>query len=133
MLLVGQLLYRGGMSNHSEAVTYRSDSDPPDGRYREKKVVVLKHGPRAYKTATIFGFGPTNQAGISSRSLTLRTYRRQSHGPGWDFDDPTEKWSCEGAQIAALQALLNDEFSQDGRYQLAITESPVAAVIEQIE
>ncbi|HLL68794.1 MAG TPA: Shedu anti-phage system protein SduA domain-containing protein [Micromonosporaceae bacterium] len=116
------------MSDHGDTVRYSSRSRHPAGRYRKLQEVVLKSGPRRHTTAAVFVIG-SHHGTAARRSLVVRSCRRHPDGAGWDCERPVTRWSCDRAEIRALQTLLNDQFPPDARFLAAPTE----VVLEQIE
>jgi hypothetical protein len=79
---------------------------------RRSEEAVLRKGPRAYKIALLRYFGPPETDEIKKRELRCRTYQRLTMpGGGYDFDEPSQEWFCEGSEIDGLRAFLNADLA----------------------
>ena len=112
-------------------VWLNSQHDSTPGLMRTEKVVI-KNGPRVYKAASLRWFGDKETGDVSREDLVVASYRRSHDGPGYDFTRPEAQWSCEDSEIGRLQAILNREFPETGRYQLVGEASSVADVVSAL-
>lgn len=82
--------------------------------------VQVKRGPRAWKTAQLFRYGNEETGEVSSEKLTVKSWTRESTSDGYRFEEqPRYTWTCEGAEIEALLALLTTELPHDGTFFFA--------------
>ncbi len=86
----------------------------------------LKVGPRVLKRAILSGFGPRDDDKIGNESLMMAKYKRRTLRDEFDFNRPEECIKLEGEEITRLQALLNREFPETGRYSLARADADSA-------
>lgn len=93
----------------------------------------IKLGPRVYKSASLSTYGDESTGEARHQQLTVASYRREEHGPGFEFTNPKSKWYCEGEEITRLKDLLNRNFPETGQYVPAGGGSPVSTVIEELE
>jgi hypothetical protein len=79
--------------------------------------VVVKNGPRAYKVAVLRSFDDPATGELKHREFRVQAYRRKKSGTGYDFDKTEATWYCEDAEIARVQALLNEQLPTTGVYR----------------
>jgi hypothetical protein len=91
---------------------------------------VLKTGRQVAKTVTYSSFGDTTTGEVKKRELSFRTVPRNPLGPGYDFDNPSARWSCENNEVDRLLAFLGEEVKGTGRYRLVDTNSSQIALME---
>ena len=94
------------------------------------QTVVLKRGPRAYKTASLLTFGSAGN--ITKRELRVQTWNL-ARGTGYDFVESRNAWHCEDAEVTDLAAFVAGELSEAGMYRRIDGDSPVAALVTGIE
>lgn len=94
--------------------------------------VVVKNGPRAYKTASLLYWGNEATGAVRKTELRVQQWDARVDGPGYAFDATPKKWSCEDDEIKAVQALLNRTFPESGRYQLIGQGADVSSVVAEI-
>ena len=109
----------------------RTEFDEPSLMHCE--TVVVKHGPRAYKTASLLTYGDTSTGRISSRTFRFQTWRAHQYEGGYDFSRAENTWSCDDNEMGIVQAFLNGEFAEPGEYLLVPTRSGPAALIQQLD
>jgi Shedu protein SduA, C-terminal len=97
------------------------------------QTVVVKKGPQAYKTATLWTFGNPETAEIKKTELRLQSWNAKTNGPGFDFEERPNTWCCEESEIGALAAFLTGELDVPGVYHRIGADSPLAAVVESVQ
>lgn len=90
----------------------------------------LKTGRDVCKTATLAKFGNRETGEIRKQQLTVTTAPAFRTSPGYDFDNPSVRWSCEDEEIHRLVAFLTSEVEQTGRYRLIDAQSPASLLDE---
>lgn len=122
-----------GSEGDSESfqVWHNDQYDSTPGLMRTEKVVI-KNGPRVYKAASLRWFGNEETGSVSKQDLVVASYKRKQDGRGYDFTRPEAQWSCEDSEIGRLQALLNQEFPEAGRYRLVSSPSSVADMVSEL-
>lgn len=80
--------------------------------------VVVKAGPRAYKSAALLNFGDKASGVVRKRELRVQTWRVRSNGPGFDFERAEHTWHCEDEEIDRLAVLLSGTLDSSGEYSL---------------
>ncbi len=82
--------------------------------------VQVKRGPRAWKTASLFRYGDDDTGEITNEKLTVKTWIRKSDNDSYNFEEqPKHTWTCEGAEIEAVLALITAELPHDGTFYFA--------------
>lgn len=93
--------------------------------------VVLKRGPRAWKTAAVICIGDKTTGEIKKVTFSVQTWEKSASG-SFGFERKSDhRWSCEDEEIAHLQALLNANLPRDGKF-LVVDEESSAALIERL-
>lgn len=103
--------------------------------YKVFSTVVVHHGPKAYKTATLVTSPDAATGEIRRWKLLVRTWKRlpAGQGGGYDFDRTDYHWHCDGEEeIEAVRLLLNDAFDKAGKYSLLFAASPEAHLLRRI-
>jgi hypothetical protein len=93
--------------------------------------VVVKAGPRAWKTAALLTFGDKDTGAISRRILRIQTWKRGPEGYGFEGGRSEYRWSCEDHEINRLSALLTTQLPAAGTYTL-IPEASTSATIARL-
>jgi hypothetical protein len=114
-LVSANIIYREVVSNPSDAIRYVKRDGHEGVQYTQLQQVDIYKSRQTYKSASIRAYGSNR----SKLWLTLQTVERVPGGGGWNFDEPEQKWSCAADQIPILQAFLNEQFPESGRYTLA--------------
>ncbi|WP_223198926.1 Shedu anti-phage system protein SduA domain-containing protein [Solihabitans fulvus] len=116
------------------ALELRITSGPlPTGCF-DIQTVVVKKGPQAYKTATLWLFGNQTTGEIKRRELRVQSWAVKSDGPGFAFDEkPENTWYCEQNEVAAFAAFLNGQLEEAGVYHRISNDSPLASVVEKVQ
>lgn len=112
-------------------VRIKSEHRNPNVVFSE--VVAVKNGPRAYKSAAILTIGDPDTGEVKKRQFVVQTFNRSTSGPGYNFQRADSRWYCEDQEILAVQDLLNGQFPQSGRYQLARQETDVQEFVAHID
>lgn len=93
--------------------------------------VVVKAGPRAWKTAALLTFGDKSTGEVKRRTFVVQTWERSTHG-SYQFEKRAEyRWFCEDEEINAVQALLNENLPSDGRF-VVVEENSTAALLGRL-
>ncbi len=106
----------------------RQDYDAPG--LMEVQSVVVKPGPKAWKTAAVLTFGDKGTGVVSNRTLRVQTWKRGAGGFGFEYK-PDLRWSCEDGEIKRLAALLTTRLPAAGSYTV-IDETSAAASIARL-
>jgi hypothetical protein len=108
--------------------SFRSHVEPPrtGTAFKGQVTVDLKDGPHVLKRAHLTGYGPPDEDRVGKESLVLRKYKRRLLSDEFDFSHPEECVKLEGDEITRLQALLNREFPETGRYAAARADADSA-------
>jgi hypothetical protein len=93
--------------------------------------VIVKGGPRTYKTATLLYIGEKKTGEIKTIKLMLKSYGKHPDGK-YDFENPDYNWYCEGDEIHSVQALLNTEFPDAGTFQLVAQDSGLNRIAQLV-
>jgi hypothetical protein len=96
------------------------------------ETVVVKEGPRAYKSASILTFGDDSTSEVSKRELRAQTWHR-AEGGGYDFEKADNAWHCEDDEIERLTALLLGLARESGNYSLIAADSPLIGMAMLLE
>lgn len=101
----------------------------------EVKTVVVHPGPKAWKTVSLLRFVDPRTGELRGPELRAQTWNaipgdeEQSYG----FKKSDYRWHCEGEEeIEAVRLLLNDEFPEQGRYQLVKRGSEFVRLAEEL-
>lgn len=97
------------------------------------QTVVVRRGPRAYKTASLLTFGDKETGEVKNRALQVRTWMAKKVGSGFDFSEPEQKWYCEGEEVAGLAAFLNGQLTEPGVYHRINGDEPIATLIQRVQ
>jgi hypothetical protein len=93
----------------------------------EVQSVVVKCGPKAWKTAAVLTFGDKSTGVVRNRTLRVQTWKRGVAGFGFEYK-PDFRWSCDDDEIKRLAALLTTELPAPGTYTLVDEASAAAAI-----
>jgi hypothetical protein len=96
------------------------------------ETVVVKQGPRAYKTVSLLTFGDPETGRISKRTFRVQTWQAHPLEPGYDFTRKPNSWSCDNDEIAAIQGFLNQEFAEPGEYLFFKSNGAIAALLAHV-
>ncbi len=83
------------------------------------QTVVIKRGPKTYKTASVLQFKNPETGKISHRQLVFNDYPfRVGAGFGWGVEDRLAHWRCENDEIEQVAAFLAsyDQARKPGDY-----------------
>jgi hypothetical protein len=117
----------------SKALELRIRSGPlPQGCLRLETVVVKK-GPQAYKTVTLWFFGDVNTGEVKRQQLSVQSWNAKENGGGFDFAEKSNSWSCENDEIDAVLAFLSGQLDEPGLYRRIGTGNPLATVIQKVQ
>ena len=101
------------------------------GRNTDIETCVVKKGPQVYKTAELLTF--SNDTGdVRKRELRMQSWRKGPSG-SYNFDQTDNRWHCEGLEIDALRAFLDDKFRTAGKYKIVRSGSDFAALLDQVQ
>lgn len=92
------------------------------------KDVVVKSGPRAWKTAAVLCIGDKTTGEVKKLSFVVQTWEKKAIG-GYAFEKKADyRWSCEDDEMSRIQALLNENLPHTGRFRMVEEESSAALV-----
>lgn len=109
----------------------RLERDLAPANLIQSKSAVIKRGPQAWKTAQVADYGVKDTGEVKTTTLVLKSFARKKVGVGYAFEDKPQRWSCDGAEIAALREFLLQELPGEGRYTV-VREDSIGAVVERL-
>jgi Domain of unknown function (DUF4263) len=97
--------------------------------------VVVRPGPRAWKTASLLTFPNPETGEVRKHQLRTQTWNLDSRqqGDGYDFTQSDFHWHCENHEIEAVRAFLNNQLSEPGKYRIIQRESDIGELLERVE
>jgi hypothetical protein len=101
----------------------------------EVKTVVVHPGPKAWKTVSLLRFVDPKTGELRGPELRAQTWKAVpgEQGQSYGFNKSDYRWHCEGEEeIEAVRLLLNDEFPEQGRYQLVRKGSEFERLAEEL-
>lgn len=111
---------------------YRVATDFAEPGLLGTETVVVKKGPKAYKTVSLLTFGDPETGRISTRTFRAQTWNAHPLEPGYDFTRTANSWSCNDDEIAAIQGFLNQEFAEPGDYSYFRADDASKTLLAQI-
>lgn len=111
---------------------YRAHAEFHEPGLINTETVVVKHGPRAYKTVSLLTYGDPETGRVSSRTFRVQTWNAHQFEGGYDFSRAANSWSCNDDEMAVIQAFLNEEFAEPGEYLLLRADSGPAEVLQHL-
>jgi Shedu protein SduA, C-terminal len=115
-----------------QRLKYRVEAEFDEPGLIHCETAVVKHGPRAYKTASLMTYGDPETGRVSSRTFRVQTWNAHQYAAGYDFTRAANSWSCSDDETAVIQVFLNNEFAGPGEYLLMRADSGPAALIRQL-
>jgi Domain of unknown function (DUF4263) len=101
----------------------------------EVKTVVVHPGPKAWKTVSLLRFVDKKTGEFRGPELRAQTWNKvpSDDEQPYGFQKSDYRWHCEGEEeIEAVRLLLNDEFPEQGRYQLVKKGSKFGRLAEEL-
>lgn len=111
---------------------YRVATEFSEPRLLSIETVVVKQGPRAYKTVSLLTFGDPETRRISTRTFRAQTWHAHPLERGYDFTRTANSWSCDDDEIAAVQGFLNQEFTEPGGYLFLKSDEATSALLAHL-
>ncbi|MDP8929794.1 MAG: DUF4263 domain-containing protein [Actinomycetota bacterium] len=111
---------------------YRVGTDFAEPGMLSAETVVVKHGPKAYKTVSLLTFGDPETGRVSTRTFRAQTWNAHPLGPGYDFTRTANSWSCDDDEIAAIQGFINQEFAEPGEYSFLRADDATKTLLAHI-
>ncbi|WP_269305760.1 hypothetical protein [Aeromicrobium sp. HA] len=106
-----------------------------DATVMDVQSVTVHPGPKAWKTVSLVTIGDASTGEIRSREFRAQTWSAKSlsEGGGYDFEKATNRWHCEGdEEIEGIRMLLNNEFTEAGKYKIIPAGTDAAALVDQL-
>lgn len=97
--------------------------------------VTVHPGPKAWKTVSLLTFGDVGTGEIRGHEFRAQTWSAKpwSEGGGYDFEKTAYHWHCEGnEEVEAIRMLLNNEFTEAGKYKIIPAGTDAAALVDQL-
>ncbi len=101
----------------SDALTVQLNNSRLPRGCKGIKNVVVKKGPRSFKSVSLLNFGEPGSDAITKRELRVQSWTARQSGSGIDFNKTENTWHCEDDEIDSLLAFLSGEISDPGRYR----------------
>ncbi|WP_143202402.1 Shedu anti-phage system protein SduA domain-containing protein [Amycolatopsis sp. CB00013] len=121
------------VTSAAKALELRIRSGPlPPGCLRIETAVVRK-GPQAYKTATLWFFGDSETGELKKRTLSVQSWNAREGGGGFDFTEKANSWACDNDEIDALLAFLSGQIDEPGLYRRVGDSEALAQLVACIE
>ena len=101
----------------------------------EVKTVVVHPGPKAWKTVSLLRFVDQKTGEFRGPELRAQTWNTVpgDEGQSYGFKKSDYRWHCEGEEeIEAVRLLLNEEFPEQGRYQLVKKGSELGRLADEL-
>ncbi|MGH3861281.1 hypothetical protein [Actinokineospora sp.] len=97
------------------------------------ETAVVRNGPQAYKTATLWFFGDRETGEIKRRALSVQSWNAKKGAGGYDFTEKASSWSCENDEIDELLVFLSGELGEPGIYRKVDPDGSLVAVIRKVQ
>jgi hypothetical protein len=97
--------------------------------------IVIRPGPKAWKTASILTIGDVDSGDVVTRRLIVQTWKALPYdeGGGYDFEKAEQRWHCEGdTEIETLRLFLSTAFQEAGKYHLVKQGSQLGELLSTV-
>lgn len=110
----------------------RTDGFKTPGLLKTETVNRQSVGGRRLHQVTLFYVGKDGDQPSDPTGIKLATYAKSRYKAGFYFEHALQSWAGDLSDVRLLQAILNDKFPAQGRYQLLSGEANVNNLAKRI-